>query len=160
MSSLGTFIYFQTNVDSSSVWIYQTTNLTGYMCLVEFNFKLLHNILPSGTLLHTWKLSNSGLCIVCKTPDDYENMFIYCYNVKSFWARITQVMYKSFNIIFNVNYKHVVLGYNDSSNTVRDDRKSQVINIVISIAKYVIFRIWCKHKCDIIFLSSGKNKSL
>ena len=29
-------LYFQTNVDWSSVWIYQTTNLTGYMCLVEF----------------------------------------------------------------------------------------------------------------------------
>ena len=41
-----------------------------------------------------------------------------------------------------------MLGYNDSSNTVRDDRKSQVISIVISIAKYVIFRVWCKHKCD------------
>ena len=70
-------LYFQTNVDWSSVWIYQTTNLTGHMCLVEFNFKLLHNILPSGTLLHKWKLSHSGLCIVCKTPDDYEHMFIY-----------------------------------------------------------------------------------
>ena len=31
--------------------------------------------------------------------------------------------------------KHVMLGYNDSSNAVRDDRKSQVIDIVISIAK-------------------------
>ena len=29
---------FQTNVDWSSVWIYQTINLTGHMCLVEFNF--------------------------------------------------------------------------------------------------------------------------
>ena len=53
-------LYFQTNVDWSSVWIYQTTNLTGNMCLTEFNFKLLHNILPSGTLLYKWKLSNSG----------------------------------------------------------------------------------------------------
>ena len=68
-------------------------------------------------------------------------MFIYCYYVKLFWSRVTLLIYKSFNIIFNVNYKHVVLGYNDSSNTVRDDRKSQVIDIVISIAKYVIFRV-------------------
>ena len=70
-------LYFQTNVDWSSVWIYQTTNFTGHICLVEFNFKLLHNILPSGTLLHKWKLSNSGLCIVCKTPDDYEHIYVY-----------------------------------------------------------------------------------
>ena len=76
------------------------------------------------------------------------NMFIYCYYVKSFWSRVTLLIYKSFNIIFNVNYKHVVLGYNDSSNSVGDDRKSQVINIVISIAKNIIFRVWCKHKCD------------
>ena len=34
VSSLGTFIFI--NVDLSSVWIYQTTNLTGQMCLVEF----------------------------------------------------------------------------------------------------------------------------
>ena len=87
-------------------------------------------------------------------------MFIYCYYVKSFWSRVTQLIYKSFNIIFNVNYKHVVLGYNDFSNTVRDDRKSQVINIVISIAKYVIFRVWCIHTCDKKNLPSGKKKSL
>ena len=47
--------------------------------------------------------------------------------------------------MFNVNYKHVVLGYNDSS---RDGRNSRVINIVISIAKYVIFKVGCKHKSD------------
>ena len=35
---------------------------------------------------------------------------------------------------------------NDSSSAVRDDKKLRVINIVISIAKYVIFRVWCKHK--------------
>ena len=138
-------LYFQTNVDWFSVWIYQTTNLTCHMRLVEFNFKILHNILPSGTFLHKWKLSNSGLCILCKTPDDYEHMFISCYYVKSFWSKVTTLIYKSFNIMFNVNYKHVVLGYNDSS---RDGRNSRVINIVISIAKYVIFKVWCKHKSD------------
>ena len=143
-------LYFQTDVDWSSVWIYQTTNLTGQMYLVEFNFKLLHNILPSGTLLHKRKLSNSVLCILCKTPDDYEHMFIYWYYVKSLWSRVTLLIYKSLNIVFNVNHKHVVLGYNDndSSNGIRDDRKTRVINIVISIAKYANFKVWCKHNSN------------
>ena len=56
--------------------------------------------------------------------------------------------YISLNTIFNVNCKYVVLGYNDSSNAVRDDRKSRVINMVVSIAKYATFRVWCKHKSN------------
>ena len=89
-------------------------------------------------IVNKWKLSNSGVCIVRKTPDDYEHMFIYCYYVKSFWSTVTLLIFKSLNSILNINYKHVVLICNDSSNTVRDDRKSQVINILIPIAKYVI----------------------
>ena len=75
-------------------------------------------------------------------------MFIYCCYVKSFWSRVTLLIYKSLNIILNVNYKHVVLGYSDFSNAVKDDKKSQVINIVISVAKYVIFGVWCRHKSN------------
>ena len=121
VSSLGTFTFKQM-LTGLVLGFYQTTNLTGHMCSVEFNFKLLHNILPSGTLLHKWKLSNSSLCIVCNTPDYHEHMVIYCFYVKSFWSKVTLLMYKSLNIIFNVKYTHVVLGYNDSSNAVRYDR--------------------------------------
>ena len=142
-------IYFQTNVDWSCVWIEQTKYLTSHMRLVEFNFKLLHNILPNGVLLHKWKISNSKLCMICRSPDDYEHMFVYCYGVESFWSKITLLISKSLNINLNVNFKYVVLGYNYPSNVAAHDKKVRVINILISLAKYVIFRVWCKHKSNL-----------
>jgi hypothetical protein len=43
---------FQKEIDWNTIWIDQTIKLTNHMKIAEFNFKILHCILPSGKLLH------------------------------------------------------------------------------------------------------------
>ena len=75
---------FQRKIEWNDIWPNQTINLTKHFKLVEFNFKLLHHILPSGTHLHKWNMSNSNLCIVCNVQDDYEHVFTSCHLLRVF----------------------------------------------------------------------------
>ena len=75
---------FEQNINWTTIWIDQTRNLTEFnYILAEFNYKILHLILPSGR----WKLSDTDLCLVCHVNDDYEHMFMSCIRVKNMWQQ-------------------------------------------------------------------------
>lgn len=124
------------------IWLNQTKHLTNNMKLVEFNFKLLHNILPSGKFLHRWKIQNSDLCVLCDIIDDYKHMFLHCKHIGNLWTIIIAEMCILFDIAIDVNYEAIILGYKSSENK----KTTKLINIIFTLGKYTIFKSWCKNR--------------
>ena len=53
--------------------------------LAEFNFKLLHNIVPCGIKIAKWDKTVSALCDYCKMPENTEHMLYKCCRIKLLW---------------------------------------------------------------------------
>ena len=68
----------QVNIMWSNVWQRQTIKLSPDRKLAEFNFKILHGILPNMSNLHKWKLVPTPLCALCLVREDTEHMFVSC----------------------------------------------------------------------------------
>lgn len=133
-------LLFCKDIDWRDIWLKQTIKLTPNMKLAEFNFKMIHNNLPSGKLLHRWKIEDSDLCILCNVEDDYKHMFLECKRLKLFWTQIIRLLRNTLNITVKNNYELLVLGYRSTNDN------TQTINIVLTLAKYTIFKSWCKNR--------------
>ncbi len=71
--------------------------------LREFNFKLLHGILPCNKNLINWNIRASYICDVCDQPQTIKHLLNECIYVKSIW--------KTVNCVFSTNTVfHQVLG--------------------------------------------------
>ena len=135
---------FEDDINWSSIWVNQTKHLTDNMKMAEFNYKILHQILPSGKLLHRWCLAISDLCILCQSIDDYEHMFVSCMRVKNLWIEISNLFEKAFNLKINITLKTIIIG----NHSITDVNLHKFINTVLTIVKYTIFKSWCRHRLD------------
>ena len=77
-----------------SIWMNQTVCLSLDRKLVEFNFKIIHRILPNGINLCRWKITNSDKCCLCNLTDTYEHMFLHCRRIGTFWNNFVQLVKK------------------------------------------------------------------
>ena len=57
--------------------------------LKEFNFKLLHNILPCNKNLAKWRIKSNNSCDVCGQSQTVEHLLYNCIYVKPLW-RVTE----------------------------------------------------------------------
>ena len=105
--------------------------------LNEFNYKLLHNIVPCGTVVSKWKQNVSNLCDYCKQPETTKHMIYDCSRVKSIWNFV------SLNLGFDIKWKHLVCGFVLYDKT----PKIEMINYIITIICYAIFKesCYCKY---------------
>ena len=75
-----------TELDGSMLFndIYRITNDTN---LRNFQFKLLHHILPNNKLLHKMGIKNSALCNFCNQDEDSILHYLWgCHVAKRFWT--------------------------------------------------------------------------
>ena len=56
--------------------------------LKEFNFKILHGILPCNSNLKKWKIRSVDVCDVCNQIQTIEHLLYGCCYVKPLWQRI------------------------------------------------------------------------
>ena len=84
--------------------------------LLNFQFKLLHRIIPTNSCLHEIKLKNANLCAFCKINDEtIEHQFFDCPVKQSFLqilskqlkVEIKQEMCASQNTPVYINYQMV-----------------------------------------------------
>ena len=67
--------------------------------LQNFQFKLLHRIIPTNSFLHKIKLKNTNLCTFCKIHDEtIEHLFFDC--------PVTQIFLKSLSKQLKQYYKN------------------------------------------------------
>jgi hypothetical protein len=59
--------------------------------LKEFNFKVLHGILPCNNNLKKWRIRMSDLCDVCDCRQSIEHLLFECHYVKPLWNTIGNI---------------------------------------------------------------------
>ncbi len=104
-----------------------------YKKLSEFNYKLIHNILPSGKLLCKWNKNVSRFCAFCGKEESVQHMLFDCDRIQDIWKLVGSIL------VMNVKWKHIVIGYleNNSNTCFR--------SLLFSIITYSIFCQWCIH---------------
>ncbi len=108
----------------------------------EFNFKLLHGILPCNVNLKKWKIKESCACDVCGEPQTIEHLLFDCIYVKPLWCLVEEVC------IDNITFKKII-GVD----------KSFHHNNFVSIISFLIYKEWVllslqrKHRHGSIVLS-------
>lgn len=117
--------------------------------LKEFNFKLLHGILPCNRNLQKWKIRLDDKCDVCGLSQTIEHLLYSCSYVKPLW-RIVELF----------------LGVNIRFDQIVGVDKHFVPNAVITIVCFLIYKEWLllsledKHRSTNIELSYYKSELL
>ena len=111
----------------------------------EFNFKLLHNILPCGKLVSIWDINTYKNCLVCHELESTQHMLYECPRVLQLWNNISSCLK------INIVWEHIVLGYND------DSIVTSYLNIIINGIAYTIYKQWiiCKQTTTNNFASTN-----
>ena len=106
--------------------------------IAEFNFKLLHNIVPCGLTLNKWQTNISKLCDYCGETETTRHMLYDCNRIKLIWRSMSEVLR------FDIRWKHIICGFvgNDLSSKIR------CFNMIISILTYGIFKQNSRCKFD------------
>ena len=93
--------------------------------LKEFNFKLLHGILPCNKNLKRWRIKESEQCDVCNMPQTIEHLLFKCYYVKPLWRVVESLC----NI--RVSFE-VILGVHDSND----------YDNLMTVVSFLIYKEW------------------
>ena len=99
--------------------------------LKEFNFKLLHGILPCNLNLFRWKIRESDQCDVCGLPQNIEHLLFACVYVKPLWQKVEQ----TFDV--RVNFDTIVGIHNDVCP-----------DFLITLLSFLIYKEWLIHSLD------------
>ena len=93
--------------------------------LREFNFKIIHGILPCNLNLFRWKIKDSNFCDVCQEIQSIEHLLFECQYVKPLWDKVNNTFSTK------VNYK-VILGLDGTCD----------IDLIVTMICYFIYKEW------------------
>jgi hypothetical protein len=97
--------------------------------LQNFQYKLLHRILPTNTFLVKIGIKDSDLCSFCKIVTDSIMHYIWqCPKVQEFWQQVGRWLEEIFEIPIQLNIE------NTTFNTNRDEFPYEIINFVLLFA--------------------------
>ena len=96
--------------------------------IAEFNFKVLHRILPCGFNMHKQKPSVSEKCGFCNEYETVEHMLYKCSRIQNIWQLVSKALG------YNIKLKHVIIGY--------FLYEMSHIDFCISSIAYLIYKIW------------------
>ena len=93
--------------------------------LKEYNFKLLHGILPCNVNLKKWRVKENDSCDVCNEIQTISHLLFECQYVKPIWAKV--------NNLFNIAISFpMLLGINVDSQ----------YNNILTVVGFVIYKEW------------------
>ena len=136
------------NIDYTS-WI--SVNITNHMLprkCKDFNWKLLHGLINTETKLKAMKFSN-GICKVCKsgTEENLEHLLYSCTNSRIIFNNIEQIINTWAGIHIHMNNIYSLSGI-WQTNIVKDKHILLIINVILSITRFHIWKIRCCIKYD------------
>ena len=99
----------------------------------EFNFKLLHNLLPNRYNLFKWKLYNNPLCLYDDQLHDNLHLFVKCKHTRLFWLKFGDIIRKLYNVNFSFDKFVLIEGYNLKNKIFKS------LNFLIIYAKYAVY---------------------
>ncbi len=101
-----------------------------YKKFAEFNYKMLHNILPCGKLVNKWNKSVSARCVYCNEDETIKHIYYDCNRVNNIWRLLGKVLK------MNIQWKHLVIGY------IEESQITIFRNKIFTVILYSIFSQW------------------
>ena len=95
----------------------------------EFNYKVLHLILPCNMNLFRWGKQESDICDLCGEKEDIPHLIYYCHHAKRVWVKISQAIQK------DINLNKIVYGVDIQNET-----------YTISFISYLLYKHWLLKK--------------
>jgi len=121
----------------------QPIKLTIDTKLRNFQYKYLMHILPNNTFLHKCNLVPSTLCDFCHMHTETDiHVFWDCHPIQKFWMDIQNFIYDKLERLENLELNFATISF--CNLTIADANNSHVINFIILLAKYFIFK--CKQE--------------
>ena len=104
--------------------------------LRSFQFKLIHNILPTNQRLWKMNVKSSPKCEQCDAPcETISHIFYECPAVKSFWEKVIDWWNRKRSENINPNPTEVLYGYKPESNSFH------AFNHYLLIARYYVYLV-------------------
>ena len=101
-----------------------------------FQYKVIHRILPTNTLLHIYNIRNDPFCDKChEEAETLEHLFHLCPTKLSMWYAIANWMFPNVDLFQYINSEHILLG-------IYDQNKDLENSIIMAVKRY-FFR--CKY---------------
>ena len=102
-----------------------------------FQYKLIHNILPTNSRLRKMKLKTSPSCDRCSSPYETLSHLLYeCSTVQIFWQKVIAWWNEKRSESVTLNYTDISYGYKPESSSF------YALNHFLIIAKYHVFLSW------------------
>ena len=120
-------MYRDISVSNEDVFIAKLVNIKEIK-LKEFNFKVLHNILPCNANLAKWGKIDHDTCDICNELQTIKHLLFDCNYVKPLWKIIESILH------CNITYSNILCGFNNNN--------SQFCNYLSSISAFVIYKEW------------------
>ena len=100
--------------------------------LREFNFKVIHNILPCNQNLNKWKIIQNDKCDICEEVQTIKHLLFDCISVKQLWQKVEGMTQ------CNITYHEVICGFGENL----------FANYVTNITAYIVYKDWLIHSLE------------
>ena len=94
--------------------------------LREFNFKIIHNILPCNEMLHKWTIKQDSKCDLCDKVQTIRHLLFECVFVKEVWVLVERML------DCKITYDDILCGFENNL----------IANYVSNIAAFTIYKDW------------------
>ncbi len=94
--------------------------------IAEFNFKILHQILPCNYKLFKWRKKDCAMCKICNTEETIEHLVFQCKYANRIWVEFENILH------LNLDLHHIVLGV----------QNNKAMSFVISVIAFLIYKEW------------------
>ena len=102
----------------------------------QFNFKLLHKVLPFKDNLYKWKITSDMLCTYCNESESFIHILLRCRQVAVFWQKIHHLVTNLFQKDIELGEKIILIGFNI------EDPEFLLMNVLIVYAQYAIYKVY------------------
>ena len=105
--------------------------------LLELQWKILHNIYPTGVLLNKMHIKDNNLCELCGELDTVVHFFVTCDMILPIWEEANKIIISYIGKPYNLTERDKIIGILKSDN-VFDRESKKRINHLILVCKRVI----------------------
>ena len=117
--------------------------------LISLNWKILHNIYPTKTMLYRMGKEESSICNKCNVIDHVDHFFYSCGKTSIIWDKVNFVISHKLNKNTSLTVTDVLFGVHDKNVSNKDNI---FINHVIAIAKLCISKYRYGNHPNLLFL--------
>ena len=108
----------------------------------QFNFKLLHNLLPLKINLCRWNLETDTSCMFCEEEETFTHIMLNCVPVSNFWIKVNDFMQSMLKVRLPIEEKTLIIGY------LIQNKKFKLANMIFIFAQYAIYKSYVMFKMN------------